>query len=269
MSENWPGIAFFQYCLASGLAESSARYYATYLRRLDKIVGGLDDLIRQKSALGDVDRFVANLPTSRFRDEKDRSNMLSVLRKYLDFKRQPGRAKTEVEPVVPARTTPAATPSSIHEIRDLFHDVRSLAVRYRRSTGKPLGVTGELAELACADVLGVELAPARTAGFDGWIVRGNRKLRVQIKGRAVPWATRYVGRCPAIKTGDLFELVFLVLIDNETMQPREIWEAEEASVTDRLVKPGSKSRNERNSMGISQFKSIATLIWSADQSEPK
>ncbi|MFN0046971.1 MAG: hypothetical protein ACKVOS_10940 [Sphingorhabdus sp.] len=148
------------------------------------------------------------------------------------------------------------------ESNALFQDIRSLALRYRNATGKPLGVTGELAELAASQILGVELAPARTAGFDGWLVRGGDRLRVQIKGRAVPWATRYVGRCPAIKCGDQFDIVLLILVDNQTMQPREIWEADEKDIVARLSVPGSRSRNERHSMGISQFKSIARLIWS-------
>jgi hypothetical protein len=273
MSEDWPGIAFAEYCVSSGLTETSARYYASHLRRLDQIVGGIDELIASKPCLTDVDLFVTGLPLQQFRNAKDKGNMISVLRKYLDFvDARHHMPKTPITAVNVERAKSQILPLSNQgdeiadfELSDLFHDVRSLAVRYYHTTGKPLGVTGELAELAAAALVGVTLAPARTSGFDGWIERGGQKLRVQIKGRAVPWVTRYVGRCPSIKYGDLFDLVFLVLIDNETMRPREIWEADEASVSARLIEPGSKSRNERNSMGISQFKSIATLIWSADE----
>lgn len=37
---------------------------------------------------------------------------------------------------------------------------------YRRLTGKPLDITGEVAEYEAARVLGVELTPARQAGYD-------------------------------------------------------------------------------------------------------
>jgi hypothetical protein len=268
---DWPGVAFLHHCVASGLAETSARYYASYLRRLDQIVGGLDELIASRTSLIDVDQFVVGMPVQRFRDAKDKSNMISVLRKYLDFVAAPKKAPKPHDAVMKvesAQHSPSLPLDKDHqtsdfELSDLFHDVRSLAVRYYRATGKPLGVTGELAELAAAALVGVTLAPARTPGFDGWLERDGRRLRVQIKGRAVSWSTRYGGRCPAIKCGDLFDIVLLVLIDNETMRPREIWEADEAQVITRLEEGNSKARNERGAMGINQFKNIARRIWSA------
>jgi hypothetical protein len=270
MSKDWPGIAFFQHCVARGLAENSARYYGSYLRRLDQMVGGLDELIASKLHLIDVDHFVAGLPLQRFRDAKDRSNMISVLRKYLDFIETPQKlapaalSALKVEKQEFALLPHKGGDATDFELSDLFHDVRSLAVRYYLATGKPLGVTGELAELAAAALVGVALAPARTPGFDGWLERDGRQLRVQIKGRAVPWTSRYGGRCPAIKCGDLFDIVLLVLIDNVTMRPREIWEANEAAVAMRLAEGDSKARNERGAMGINQFKNIGRLIWSSD-----
>ncbi len=41
-----------------------------------------------------------------------------------------------------------------------------LAAEYYRLTSKPLGVTGEVAEYVAAELLGLALAPARTAGYD-------------------------------------------------------------------------------------------------------
>ncbi len=145
----------------------------------------------------------------------------------------------------------------------LLHDIGALAARYYALTGKPLGVTGEVAELAAAELLGLELCPARTAGFDAWNKAACPKWRVQIKGRAVDPADRYRGRCPAIKVGDLADDVVLVLLDRTTFMPLEIWLASEADVAARLAAPGSKARNQRNSMGIAQFKSIADKIWLA------
>lgn len=270
----WPGEQFHRYCLSTGLVETSAHFYSSHLRRLDEIVGGLDALIDRNADHKSVDDHFSRLPTSRFRSSRDRSNMLSVLRKYLDFKSLTNQKQHAITPpCADKQLTPHSLPNAAplaphilatHAAAELSEDIRSLAVRYRKATGKPLGVTGELAELAAMELLGVELADARTAGFDGWLQRGTERLRVQIKGRAVRWAARYVGRCPAIKCGDQFDIVLLVLIDQDTMRPGEIWEAKEADVINRLAAPGSKSRNERNSMGISQFKSIATLVWSAD-----
>ena len=144
----------------------------------------------------------------------------------------------------------------------LLREAKSLGARYYRATGKPLGVTGEVAELAAAETLGLELCGAREPGFDAWDRSAPTALRVQIKGRAVDPGDRYRGRCPAIKCGDQFDTVVLVLLDRHTLEPLEIWSASEAAVAARLAAPGSKSRNERNSLGINQFRSIARCVWS-------
>jgi hypothetical protein len=136
-----------------------------------------------------------------------------------------------------------------------------LAVRYYELTGKPLGVTGELAELAAAEKLGLELCVARTPGYDALDHSASSPRKIQIKGRAVSPNDRYRGRCPSIKCGSLFDDVVLVLLDKFTLEPLEIWRADETKVMKRLSEPGSKSRNERGSMGIAQFRSIGEKIW--------
>lgn len=52
----------------------------------------------------------------------------------------------------------------------------------------------------------------------------------------------------------------LVLMSGD-YEVQEIWEAGRQAVVDRLTAPGSKSRNERGQMGVSQFKSIAEKVW--------
>lgn len=52
------------------------------------------------------------------------------------------------------------------EILEVLSQAERLAHRYRALTGKPLGVTGEVAEFEAARILGLELAEARTAGYD-------------------------------------------------------------------------------------------------------
>ena len=105
--------------------------------------------------------------------------------------------------------------------------------------------------------------PGANCQFDAWNKAACPKRRVQSKGRAVDPADRYRGRCAAIKVGDLADDVVLVLLDRTTFMPLEIWLASEGDVAARLAAPGGKSRNERNSMGIAQCKSIADKIWPA------
>ena len=57
-----------------------------------------------------------------------------------------------------------------------------------------------------------------------------------------------------------WDVVILVLLD-EHYEPTEIYEAVRHAVTGALAKPGSKARNERGSLAISQFKRIGSRIW--------
>lgn len=195
-------------------------------------------------------------PPATFGGGKNRNDSLSAIRKYAEFSGRHRKA-----PFAAPLANVAIGKESADDVIALLRAAKELGARYYRATGKPLGVTGEVAELAAAEKLGLELCAAREPGFDAWNRRGQPARRIQIKGRAVDPTDRYRGRCPAIKCGNLFDDVVLVLLDRQTLEPLEIWSAPEAEVIERLAKPGSKSRNERGSMGISQFKSIATKVW--------
>jgi hypothetical protein len=151
--------------------------------------------------------------------------------------------------------------SNEHAVKALLRQAKRLAAEYYTLTGKPLGVTGEVAEYEAAEKLGLTLATARAPFFDAVREVEGRRESFQIKGRAVSRDDRYRGRVPTIKTEGDFDAVLLVLLDKSTFEAIEIWRADRASVKARLTAPGSKARNERGSMGISQFKSIAERIW--------
>ncbi|WP_424942432.1 hypothetical protein [Aliiroseovarius crassostreae] len=141
----------------------------------------------------------------------------------------------------------------------ILEEVKALAVEYYAATGKPLGVTGEIAEGEAARLLGLELADARMPGFDAVRQGARGPEKIQIKGR---WkrAGKNWGRVSKINTDAEFDMVMLVLMDGP-YEVFQIWEACRADVIARLDAPGSKARNERRSMGVSQFKTIATLVW--------
>lgn len=48
----------------------------------------------------------------------------------------------------------------------VLRDVKLLARRYYELTGRPLGVTAEVAEYEAARLLGVDLSPVRQSGYD-------------------------------------------------------------------------------------------------------
>lgn len=117
-----------------------------------------------------------------------------------------------------------------------------------------------MAEFEAARLLGLELTAARQAGYDATEVCDGATWRVQIKGRCVPSLREAKGRLGAIDITKEFDSVMLVLLDFE-FEALAIYEAPRAAVVERLSKPGSKARNERFSLGIPQFKSIAKVRW--------
>jgi hypothetical protein len=146
--------------------------------------------------------------------------------------------------------------------RAILADVKKLAVEYFEATGKPLGVTSEIAEVEAAEHLGLELVPARTPGYDALRRAGKETTRIQIKGRRIlAGKPLYQGRVSKIDVTKPFDTVALVLLDAR-YDTVEIWEAPRAKVEARIKAPGSKARNQRGSLGISQFKSIAERVWS-------
>lgn len=70
-------------------------------------------------------------------------------------------------------------------ILDILRAAKTLAQEYRTLTGKPLGITGEVAEYEAARLLGVELTPARQTGYDATEIRDGVLRRLQIKGRCL------------------------------------------------------------------------------------
>ena len=119
-------------------------------------------------------------------------------------------------------------------------------------------MTGEIAEFEASEKLGLELADARSPGYDALRRRGKKKQN-QIKGRWKRDGANW-GRVSRIDISKEFDSVVLVLMHRD-YEVLEIWEADRGPVVERLTAPGSKSRNERGSMGVSQFKSIAQKIW--------
>jgi hypothetical protein len=147
------------------------------------------------------------------------------------------------------------------ELHALLADTKRIACRFYHLTGRPLGVTGEVAEYEAARLLGLDLADVREAAIDATKQVDGKAITFQIKGRAVSPKKRYIGRVSKMKLEPQFDKALLVLIDQKTYETIEIWQSDYEAVKQRLNKPGSKARNERGSLAISQFKSISTKIW--------
>ena len=146
----------------------------------------------------------------------------------------------------------------------LLREAKRLAKDYRAVTGRPLGVTGEVAEYEAVRLLGLELAPVRQPGYDA-IRRGQGGLtRLQIKGRCVGDRRATSQRLGGIKLEHEWDSVLMVLLDSD-YEAVEIYEADRAAISAALTCPGSRARNERGSLPIGKFKAIGRRVWSRPQ----
>jgi hypothetical protein len=154
-----------------------------------------------------------------------------------------------------ASVMPKAPPGAARQKRlaEILATIKPLAVEYYQLTGKPLGVTGEIAEYVAAQRLGLTLAPARTPGHDA--TRGTECI--QIKGRAFKSGhTQKLGKFNITAPCDT---AMMVLLDPITLDAREIWEAPIAAIRQRLAVPGSKAR-ARGVLSIGDFKNLGKRV---------
>jgi hypothetical protein len=142
----------------------------------------------------------------------------------------------------------------------LLREAKLLAREYYELTGRPLGITGEVAEYEAARLLGVKLSAVRQTGYDAFRRKGRSKELLQIKGRCLPTGSKPGQRLGAIQLHKEWDVVLMVLLD-ERFEATAIYEADRQAITAALTAPGSRSRNERGQLGVAKFKSIGRRIW--------
>ena len=150
--------------------------------------------------------------------------------------------------------------STDEQVMEVLHKAKRLAQRYRQLTGKPLGITGEVAEYEAARILGVKLTPARNTGFDATERKNGSVRRLQIKSRCLLDNCKPGQRLGSIDIEKEFDAVLMVLLD-ENFEATAIYEAEREAVIKAIKEPGSKSRNERWALGVNKFKVIGKVRW--------
>src|SRR5947209_6049526 len=127
-----------------------------------------------------------------------------------------------------------------HEaIMNLLGKAKKLAQEYRRLTGKPLGITGEVAEYEAARILGVELMAARQPGYDAVERANGATRRLEIEGRCLLKNCKSGQRLGSIRVQKEWDAVLMVLLD-ENFDATEIFDAERSAVVAVLSAPGSK-----------------------------
>lgn len=150
---------------------------------------------------------------------------------------------------------------NIDQIISLLAQAKQIAQQYYRLTGKPLGITGEVAEYEAARILGVVLTRVRQAGYDAMEIVKGRKRTLQIKGRCLPKGCTPGQSLGSIQPEKEWDAVLMVLLDAD-FNATEIWEADRAPILAALSVPGSRARNERGALTVAKFKSLGKLRWS-------
>lgn len=145
-------------------------------------------------------------------------------------------------------------------VLEILQQVKKLAQQYRALTGKPLGVTGEIAEYEAARLLGLELTAARHEGYDAVERTSGVTRRLQIKGRCLQPRSKPGQRLGRIDVRKEWDAVLMVLLD-ANLEAVAIYEADRVAVLEALSAPGSKARNERGALGINKLKAIGRRRW--------
>ena len=153
--------------------------------------------------------------------------------------------------------------ANVYAFDKLISETRRLAVEYRKATGKPLAVTGELARHDAARLLGLELVDETGLGYDA-IGRGDREgLRVHVKGRAIFDEERGKPRIGQMNRDQDWDLLVLVLMD-EDFEPVEIYEVERDVIDEILEQTADSGRGRRGAMSVARVKIIGRLAWSRE-----
>lgn len=153
---------------------------------------------------------------------------------------------------------------ALFSVGKLISEARHLAAEYRRATGQPLGISGEIARHDACHLLNLEPVKEGTSGFDA-IGRGERQgHRIQIKGRVIFDEAKKNQRIGQLKVEQNWDSVMLVLMD-ENYETDSIYEADRESVLEALSEQKENSRSKRGAMSVAKFKNIAQLVWSREE----
>lgn len=144
-------------------------------------------------------------------------------------------------------------------------ETRRLAAEYRRTTGQPLAVSGEIAKYDAGRLLDLESCKDPQLGYDAVGRSGERAgRRVQIKGRAIFDESKGGQRIGQLKLEQEWDSVVLVLMDEE-FEPSEIWEAERDALVEAVRESENSARSKRGPMSVAKFKAIGRLVWAREQ----
>ncbi len=145
---------------------------------------------------------------------------------------------------------------TLYAVDKLMSEARRIAAEYRRTTGKSLGISAEIARHDACRLLQLE-AGDNSGGFDAYDKDGKK---IQIKGRTIFDESKSGQRIGQLKLEQDWDAVVLVLMDSD-FQPTQIYRAEHDEVMDTVEET---KRSKRGAMSVAKFKKIGHLVWQQD-----
>ena len=151
----------------------------------------------------------------------------------------------------------------VYAIDKLISETRRLAVEFRRSTGQPLPVSGEIARYDAARFLNLTLCEPRNNGVDA-VGNGDQDgLRFQIKVRVLSDDNRPGVRIGQINPNGEWDKLLLVIMDHE-YEACEIYEVDKELALEVITIGGDSHRVRRGAMSVAKFKNIGLLTWTRE-----
>lgn len=153
---------------------------------------------------------------------------------------------------------------SLYSVNKLISEARRIAAEYRRATGKPLGISAEIARHDACTYLELE-AHEDAIGYDAVGLKADREgLRFQIKGRAIFDEKKGGQRLGQIKIEQDWDKILLVIMD-ENFETTEIYEASRKDILQNIDETGTSNRQKRGVMSVARFKRLSHLAWNQDE----
>ncbi len=152
---------------------------------------------------------------------------------------------------------------TLYAVDKLIAEARRIAAEYRRTTGKSLGISSEIAKHDACVLLGLEPCD-NCGGYDAIDKRDEKEIKIQIKGRTIFNEAKSGQRIGQLKLEQDWDEVVLVLMD-ENFETFEIHKADRKAIDEALEEALRSNRKSRGIMSISRFRQIARLVWASDQ----
>ncbi|MCW9024376.1 MAG: hypothetical protein OQK73_06805 [Gammaproteobacteria bacterium] len=150
---------------------------------------------------------------------------------------------------------------TLYAVDKLIGEARRIAAEYRRTTGKSLGISAEIAKHDGCQMLELEPVEDQVGGFDAIDPEG---LKIQIKGRVIFDEAKSGQRLGQLKLEQEWDAVVMVLMD-ENFDTFEIYQASRDEILDAMEDANSSSRSKRGAMSVARFRNIAELVWTREE----